>query len=112
MYFAKFPLLLKRLNSFTGRLTRAVVFTVLGTMIIISVFVFLVAASGMLVFSKAHYSDILEKAKGNLALTMSKVEISTDNIIDELCWHLATPELVLSPICPSMVFFHSSWRAC
>lgn len=96
---------MKRLNSFTGRLTRAVVFTVLGTMIIISVFVFLVAASGMLVFSKAHYSDILEKAKGNLALTMSKVEISTDNIIDELCWHLATPELVLSPICPSMVFF-------
>ena len=87
---------MKRLNSFTGRLTRAVVFTVLVTMTIISVLVFLVAASGMLVFSKAHYSDILEKARGNLALTMSKVEISTDNIIDELCWHLATPELVLS----------------
>ena len=87
---------MKRLNSFTGRLTRSVVFTVLVTMTIISVFVFLVAASGMLVFSKAHYSDILEKARGNLALTMSKVEISTDNIIDELCWHLATPELVLS----------------
>ena len=87
---------MKRFNSFTGRLTRAVVFTVLVTMTIISVLVFLVAASGMLVFSKAHYSDILEKARGNLALTMSKVEISTDNIIDELCWHLATPELVLS----------------
>lgn len=87
---------MKRLNSFTGRLTRAVVFTVLVTMTIISVLVFLVAASGMLVFSKAHYSDILEKARGNLALTMSNVEISTDNIIDELCWHLATPELVLS----------------
>ena len=87
---------MKRLNSFTGRLTRAVVLTVLVTMTIISVLVFLVAASGMLVFSKAHYSDILEKARGNLALTMSKVEISTDNIIDELCWHLATPELVLS----------------
>ena len=87
---------MKRFNSFTGRLTRAVVFTVLVTMTIISVLVFLVAASGMLVFSKAHYSDILEKARGNLALTMSNVEISTDNIIDELCWHLATPELVLS----------------
>ena len=87
---------MKRFNSFTGRLTRAVVLTVLVTMTIISVLVFLVAASGMLVFSKAHYSDILEKARGNLALTMSKVEISTDNIIDELCWHLATPELVLS----------------
>ena len=31
-----------------------------------------------------------------MALTMSKVEVSADNIIDELCWHLATPELVLS----------------
>ncbi len=87
---------MKRLDSFTGRLTRAVVITVLVTMTIIAVLVFLVAASGMLVFSKAHYSDILEKARGNLALTMSNVEISTDNIIDELCWHLATPELVLS----------------
>ena len=65
-------------------------------MTIISVFVFLVAASGILVFSKAHYSDILEKANRDLALTMSKVEVSADNIIDELCWHLATPELVLS----------------
>ena len=85
-----------RLDSFSGRLTRTVVITVLVTMTIISVFVFLVAASGILVFSKAHYSDILEKANRDLALTMSKVEVSADNIIDELCWHLATPELVLS----------------
>ena len=85
-----------RLDSFSGRLTRTVVITVLVTMTIISVFVFLVAASGILVFSKAHYSDILEKANRDMALTMSKVEVSADNIIDELCWHLATPELVLS----------------
>ena len=84
-----------RLDSFSGRLTRTVVITVLVTMTIISVFVFLVAASGILMFSKAHYSDILEKASRDLALTMSKVEVSADNIIDELCWHLATPELVL-----------------
>ena len=86
----------KRFHSFSGRLTRSVVITVLVTMTIISVFVFLVAASGILMFSKAHYSDILEKANRDLALAMSKVEISADNIIDELCWHLATPELVLS----------------
>ena len=84
-----------RLDSFSGRLTRTVVITVLVTMTIISVFVFLVAASGILVFSRAHYSDILEKANRDLALTMSKVEVSADNIIDELRWHLATPELVL-----------------
>ena len=72
-----------RLDSFSGRLTRTVVITVLVTMTIISVFVFLVAASGILVFSRAHYSDILEKANRDLALAMSKVEISADNIIDE-----------------------------
>lgn len=86
----------KRLDSFSGRLTRTVVITVLVTMTIISVSVSLVAASGILVLSKAHYSDILEKANRDMALTMSKVEVSADNIIDELCWHLATPELVLS----------------
>ncbi|MBR5107092.1 MAG: SpoIIE family protein phosphatase [Bacteroidales bacterium] len=86
----------KGFHSFSGRLTRTVVITVLVTMTIISVFVFLVAASGILVFSRAHYSDSLEKANRDLALAMSKVEISADNIIDELCWHLATPELVLS----------------
>ena len=85
-----------RFHSFSGRLTRSVVFTVLVTMTIISVFVFLVAAASILLFSKAHYSDFLEKANKDLALTMSTVEISADNIIDELCWHLATPELVLS----------------
>ncbi|MBQ6763083.1 MAG: SpoIIE family protein phosphatase [Bacteroidales bacterium] len=87
---------MKKLDSFSGRLTRTVVITVLVTMTIISVFVFLVASSGILVFSKAHYSDILEKANRDMALTMSKVEVAADNIIDELCWHLATPELVLS----------------
>ena len=86
----------KRLDSFSSRLTRTVVITVLVTMTIISVFVFQVAASGIFLMSKAHYSDILEKASRDLALTMSKVEVSADNIIDELCWHLATPELVLS----------------
>ena len=85
-----------RFKSFSGRLTRSVVFTVLVTMTIISVFVFLVAAAGVLLFSKAHYSDFLDKASKDLALTMSTVEVSADNIIDELCWHLATPELVLS----------------
>ena len=70
------------------------VVTVLVTMTIISVFVFLVASAVIMVYSKAHYSNIMDKARGNLALVMSKVEVSAENIIDELSWHLATPELV------------------
>ena len=85
-----------RIESFSGRLTRNVVITVLVIMTIISVLVFIVTAASMLMFSKAHYSDIMDKAKGNLAQVMSMVEVSADNIIDELSWHLATPELVIS----------------
>ena len=88
----------KRFESFSGRLTRNVVITVLVIMTIISVLVFFVATAGMLVFSKAHYSDIMDKAKGNMAQIMGMVEVSAENMIDELSWHLATPELVLSTL--------------
>ena len=86
----------KQYESFAGRLTRKVVLTVLVIMMIISLLVFLVAASGMLVFSKEHYSDITDNAQSHMDLVMSKVEVSTENIMDELSWHLETPELVIS----------------
>ena len=88
----------KRFDSFAGRLTRVVVITVFVIMTIISILVFLVSTSGLLAYSKTHYSDIMDKARGNLALVMSKVEVSAENIIDELSWHLATPELVASTL--------------
>ena len=84
----------KKLESFSDRLSRKVVLTVLVTMTIISVFVFILAAAGMFVFSKAHYSDIMDKAQGNMAMIMSKVEVSAENIIDELSWHVTSPEIV------------------
>ena len=55
-------------------------------MTIISVAVFLIAAYGMMLFSKAHYSDVMDKAKANMSMLMSNVEISAENIIDELSW--------------------------
>ena len=88
----------KKFESFSGRLIRSVVFTVLVTMTIISVFVFFVSAAGMLVFSKAHYSDVMDKVKANMTLVMSKVEVSAENIIDELSWHLSSPETVASTL--------------
>ena len=86
----------KSFESFSGRLTRSVVITVLVIMTIISVFVFFVATYAMLVFNKAHYSDIMGKTNDTMALLMSKVEVSAENIIDELAWHLDTPGLVSS----------------
>ena len=88
----------KRFESFSGRLTRKVVFTVLATMTIISVLIILVLVTGMLVFSKKHYSDIMDKAQSNLSLIMSNVEVSANNIIDEIAWHLFTPEVVMSTL--------------
>lgn len=84
----------RKFESFSGRLTRDVIITVLVTMIIISVAVFFVAAAGALVFSRVHYSDLMDKTKGTMALIMSKVEVSATNIVDELSWHLASPEMV------------------
>ena len=88
----------KSIESFSSRLTRNVVFTVLVIMAIISVLVFMVATAGLHLFSKAHYSDIMDKTKGDMAQIMSMVEVSANNIMDELSWHLATPELVLSTL--------------
>lgn len=84
----------RKFESFSGRLTREVIITVLVTMIIISVVVFFVAAAGTLVFSRVHYSDLMDKTKGTMALIMSKVEVSATNIVDELSWHLASPDMV------------------
>jgi sigma-B regulation protein RsbU (phosphoserine phosphatase) len=89
---------MKKFESFSKRLTRKVVFIVLVTMLIISIFLSLVSSARILVFSRTHYSDIMDKAQGNLAMVMSKVEVSADNIIDELSWHLSTPEIVISTL--------------
>ena len=88
----------KRFESFSNRLSRRVVFTVLVIMAIIAVFAFFATVSGILVFSKKHYADIMDKAKADMNLIMSKVEVSSDNILDEMEWHLATPELVASTL--------------
>ena len=88
----------QRFESFSRRLTRRVVLTMLVIMAAISLLVFYMSAGVMLLFNKEHYSDIMDKANGDMALIMSKVEVSAENIIDELTWHLATPELVSSTL--------------
>ena len=89
---------MKRMQSFANRLTRIVVITVLVIMTIISLLVFLISAAGIYAYSKEHYSDMMAKARGSMALVMSKVEVSANNIIDEISWHLETPELVANTL--------------
>lgn len=89
---------MKKFQSFSHRLTRSVILTVLAVMITISVFVFLIAAASILVYTKGHYSDIMDKARGNMAMIMNAVEVSADNIIDEISQHLESPEAVASTL--------------
>ena len=67
-------------------------------MAIISVLVFYVSVIGILMFNQVHYSDIMNNAKEKMTSMMNKVEVSSDNIVDELTWHLSTPEQVFSTI--------------
>ena len=89
---------MKKFESFSDRLTRKVVYTVLAIMLIFSVLLIYVISARMLVFSKTHYSDIMDKAQAQMAMMMSTVEVSADNIIDELSWHLSSPEVVTSTL--------------
>ena len=52
---------MKKMKSFSGRLTRSVVLTVLAVMTFISMLVFLVTAAGLLLFTRAHVFDLLDK---------------------------------------------------
>ena len=88
----------KKFKSFSGRLTRSLTLTVLVIMLLITVLVFIVAAAGFYMFSDDHYYDTMEKTNGDIAMMMSNVEVSDDNIIDELYWHLTTPDIVLSTL--------------
>ena len=83
---------MKGFEPFSKRLTRRVMLTVVFIMAIISVFTFLISAAGMQLYSRTHYLDVMDKAKANMALLMKTVEVSADNIIDELTWHLSAPE--------------------
>ncbi len=88
----------KSFESFSRRLTLKVILTILVIMAVISVILFYMSGAIMLMFNREHYSDTMDKANGNMALIMSKVEVSAENIIDELSWHLTTPELVASTL--------------
>ena len=88
----------KRLKSFSGRLTRNIVIIVLITMAIISMVVFIVAASGIYSSFKERFSDSTENISHSIRANLEKVEISATNIADEVKWHIASPEMVISTL--------------
>lgn len=67
-------------------------------MAIISILVYSVSTSSILMFNKVHYSDIMNNAQEKMTSIMNKVEVSSENIIDELTWHLSSPEQVISTL--------------
>ena len=90
--------MIKRLKSFSGRLTRIIVVIVLVTMTIISVLAFILTATGFYESVKAHFVDAIESISLNVTLNLEKVEISATNIADEVTWHISSPEIVVSTL--------------
>ena len=88
----------KKVKSFSRRLTRSVVLTVFIIMVTISMLVFLTTASGIFALSKEHFADILDKTNLNVTGMMNKVEVSAYNILDEIEWHVSSPEVVKSTL--------------
>ena len=93
-----FALMNKRLKSFSGRLTRTIVIIVLVTMAVISMVVFIVAASGIYSSFKERFSDSTENISHSIRANLEKVEISATNIADEAKWHITTPEIIVSTL--------------
>ena len=84
----------KRLKSFSGRLTRTVVWAVFFTMSIVALLAFLITSSTMFGSARLHFEEVLERTSLILETQMNKVEVSASNMKDEIDWHLTAPDVV------------------
>ena len=84
----------KKFRSFSGRLTRRIIFVMLLTMMVVSGLILLFTTSGTVVLINSHYEDVLKLTGERVEGVMNVVEISTANNIDEIRQQLSQPELV------------------
>lgn len=87
-----------KIHSFSGRITRRIVLTMLLMMSFISSLIFVLATSGMTVLTNVHYQDILENTNDKVEGILNKVEVSTVNNLAEVQDHLKSPEEVFNTL--------------
>lgn len=88
----------KHIKSFSSRLTRNIIIIFVVIMIIISVLASALTMAGVYSTYKKHYVDAIGNISRNITANLEKVEISAVNIADEVKWHIASPELIMSTL--------------
>ena len=83
----------EKFRSFSGRLTRRIIFVMLLTMTVVSGLVILFAAGGTIKLVNNHYEDVLKLTDERVTGVMKVVEMSTANNVDEIRQNLSRPEL-------------------
>lgn len=87
-----------KIHSFSGRITKRIVLSMLLLMSFIAVLVFLVARAEITVLTSVHYQDILENVNDKVEGMLDKVEVSTVNNLAEIQEHLGSPEEVFNAL--------------
>lgn len=85
-------------HSFSGRITRRIVLSMLLLMSVVSGLIFLVARSEITVLTGVHYQDVLENVNDKVEEMLDKVEVSTANNLAEIQEHLGSPEEVFDAL--------------
>ncbi|MBP5797141.1 MAG: SpoIIE family protein phosphatase [Bacteroidales bacterium] len=85
-------------HSFSGRITRRIVLSMLLMMSLIAILIFLFARSGMTVLTSVHYQDILNNTNDKVEGMLNQVEVTAVNNLAEIQDHLGSPEEVFDAL--------------
>ena len=85
-------------NSFSGRITRRIVLSMLLLMSFVSSLIFLFAQKQITVLTSIRYQDILETTNDKVEGMLDKVEVSAVNNLAEIQENLGSPEEVLDAL--------------
>ena len=87
-----------KIHSFSKRITRRIVLSMLLLMSFVAVLVFLFARSEITVLTSVHYQDVLKNTNDQVDGMLDKVEISAVNNLAEIQENLGSPEAVLDAL--------------
>ncbi len=85
-------------TSFSGRITRRIVLSMLLLMSLISLLVFLFARSEITLLTSVHYQDILDNTNDKIEGMLNKVEISAENNLAEIQRNIGSPDEVIDAL--------------
>ena len=87
-----------KIHSFSGRITRRIVLSMLALMSVVAVLVFVFARREIAALTSVHYQDVLENVNDKVEGMLDKVEISTANNLAEIQENLGSPEEVFDAL--------------